>query len=89
MKGKADNSHGREKYEITESHKSYDDYAFPNDKICHPRCENKAGSVLCSPTNDENKFPNKKFVLLKCNTCTYFDLPGVKRDSSNRAPVIF
>ena len=33
MKDKADNSRGREKYELTQAYKSYADYAFPEKKI--------------------------------------------------------
>ena len=37
---KADNSRGRGKDELTQAYKSYAEYAFPNDKIRHPHCEN-------------------------------------------------
>ena len=37
IKDKADNSRGREKYELTQSYKSYADCAFPNDETRHPR----------------------------------------------------
>ena len=47
MKDKADNSSGMGKDELTQSYKSYSDYAFPNDETCHPRCKNAAYSVLC------------------------------------------
>ena len=70
MKYKADNSRGREKYELTQASKSYADYAFPNDENPHPRCENGADSVRCKPTNDECQLTNWKFVLQKCNSCT-------------------
>ena len=30
MKDKVENSHGREKGELNQAYKSYDDYAFPN-----------------------------------------------------------
>ena len=60
MKDKAYNSRGRGKYELTQAYKSYADYAFPKKETRHPRCENAAGSVLCTPTNDEYKFPNWK-----------------------------
>ena len=52
MKDKAYNSRGRKKDELTQDYKSYADYAFPNNKNCHPRCDNAADSVLCSTTND-------------------------------------
>ena len=52
MKDKADNSRVREKDELTQSYKSYSDYAFSNDKNHHPRCRNAADSVLCTPTTD-------------------------------------
>ena len=42
MKEKADNSRGRGKYELTESYKLYADYAFPEKKTRHLRCENAA-----------------------------------------------
>ena len=38
MKDKAENSRGREKYELTQSYKSYADYAFPNNETRHLRC---------------------------------------------------
>ena len=88
MKDKADNSRGREKYELTQAYKSYAEYAFPNDKTRHPRCENSADSVICSPTNDEWQLPNHKCVLQKCTACTSIALPRVERDSSIRAPMI-
>ena len=88
MKDKADNSRGRGKDELTQSYKSYADYAFTQTETHHPRCENAADYVLCTPTNDECKFPNCKFVLRKCTVCSYFDLPGVEINSSNRAPMI-
>ena len=53
MKDKADNSRRREKYELTQSYKSYADYAFPNDETRHPRLKNGANSVRCTYTNDE------------------------------------
>ena len=55
MKKKADNSHGRGKYELTQAYKSYADYAFPEHQPRHPCCGNAADSVLCTPTNDECK----------------------------------
>ena len=42
MKDKADNSRGREKYELTQAYKSCADYAFPKNETRHPRCENAA-----------------------------------------------
>ena len=38
MKDKANNSRGRNKYELTPAYKSYADYAFPNNETNHPRC---------------------------------------------------
>ena len=66
MKEKAENSRGRGKDELTQAYKSYADYAFPEKQTRHPRCENAADSVLCTPTNDECKLPNWKCVLRKC-----------------------
>ena len=43
----------KEKYELTQACKSYDDYALRNDETHHPRCENSAYSILCTLTNDE------------------------------------
>ena len=61
---------------------------FQRYKTRHPRCENAADSVLCTPTNDEFKLPNCKFVLRKCTVCSSIALPGVEMNSSNRAPMI-
>ena len=72
-----------EKVELTQDYKSYADYAFPNNKNCHPRCDNAADSVLCSPTNDEFQLTNWKCLLWKCTDCTSIALPGVERDSLN------
>ena len=47
IKDKADNSCGRKKDELTQAHKSYDDYAFPNNETRHPSCKNAAYSVPC------------------------------------------
>ena len=58
MKNKAGNSRGRKKGELTQAYKSYADHAFPKKETRHPRCENAADSVLCTPTNDECKSPN-------------------------------
>ena len=88
MKDKTDNSRGKKKYELTQAYKSYADYAFTNDETFHPNCKNAVDSVLCTPTNGECQFPNWKCVLRKCTDCTNIDLPGVERDSSNRAPMI-
>ena len=66
MKDKAENSRGRGKDELTQSYKPYADYAFPEKQTRHPRCENAANSVICTPPNDEFKFPNWKCVLRKC-----------------------
>ena len=58
MKEKAENSCGRGKDELTQAYKSYAGHAFPEKQTRHPRCENAADSVLCTPTNDECKlFP--------------------------------
>ena len=81
MKDKAENSRGSKKDELTQSYKSYADYAFPDNETCHPCCENAADYVLCTPTNDECKFPNWKCVLRKCNVCSSIALPGDKMDS--------
>ena len=78
MKDKAENSCGRKKGELTQAYKSYADYDFPNYETIHPRFENAADSVLCSPNNDECKSPNWKYVLWKCTACTYIALPGVE-----------
>ena len=88
MKDKAYNSRGRRKYEFTQDYKSYADYAFPNNETHHPRYENTSHSVLCTPTNDECKWPNWKCVLQKCTVCSSIALPGVEMDSPNRAPMI-
>ena len=88
MRDKVDDSRGRKKYELTQDYKSYAGYDFPNDETCHPRCENAADSVLCTQTNDECQYPDWKCVLRECTACTSIDLPGVERDSSNRAPMI-
>ena len=50
--------------------------------------KNAVDSVLCTPTNDECKFPNWKCVLRKCTICHDIALPGVKIDTSIRAPMI-
>ena len=88
MKDKADNSRGRGGNVLTQSYKSYADYAFPNDKNRHSRYVNAADTVISSPTNDEYQFPYWKYVLRKCTACTYVALPGVEIDSSNKAPMI-
>ena len=36
----------KRKSELTQSYKSYADYAFPEKKNHHPRCENTADSVF-------------------------------------------
>ena len=81
MKDKAENSRGRKRGELTQAYKSYADYAFPNKETRHPCCKNAADSVLCTPTNDERKFPNWKCVLRKCTICSSIYLPGVEMDS--------
>ena len=88
MKVKADNSLGREKYELNQAYKLYTDYAFPNDKTRPPGCKNAVDSVLCSPNNDECQLYNWKCLLWKCTACTYISLPVVERDSSNRETTI-
>ena len=88
MKEKADISRGIGKDELTQAYKSYADYAFPEKQTRHPRCENTSDSVLCTPTNDECKFPNWKFFLRKCTVCRAIYLPGVEMDTSIRAPMI-
>ena len=80
MKDKADNSRGREKYELTQAYKLYADYAFPNNETRHPRFENAAYYVLCTPNIDECQFTNRKGVLRKCTACTSIALPEVERD---------
>ena len=57
MREKAENSRGRGKDELTQTYKSYDDYAFPEKQTRHPRYKNAADSVLFTPTNDECKSP--------------------------------
>ena len=88
MKEKADNSHGRGKDELTQAYKSYSDYAFPEKQTRHPRCENAADSVRCTPTKGECKFPNCKCVLRKCTVCRAIAIPAVEMDTSIRAPMI-
>ena len=88
MKEKSENSRGIEKDELTQAYKSYADYAFPEKKTRHPRFENVAYSVLCTPTNDECKLPNWKCVLRKCTFCRAIALPVVEIDTSIRAPMI-
>ena len=82
MKDKAESSCGRGKDELTQAYKSYNDYEFPEKQTRHPRCENAADSVLCTPTNDECKFPNWKCVLRKCTVCHAISLPEVEMDTS-------
>ena len=88
MKDKADNLHGRKKYELTRAYKSYSGYAFSNNETRHPRCENAADSVLCTPTNDECQYLNWKCVLRKCTACNYISIPGVERGSLNQETMI-
>ena len=88
MKDKADHSRGSKRDELTQSYKSYANYAFPNDETRHSSCENVADYVLCTPTNDEWQFPNWKYVLRKCTSCICIALPVVEIDSLNRAPMI-
>ena len=49
---------------------------------------NTADSVLCTPTNDECKFPNCKCVLRKCTVCRAIAVPAVEMDTSIRSPMI-
>ena len=79
---------GRGKDELTQAYKSYADYAFPDKETRQPYCENAADSVLCTPTNDECKFPNWKCVLRKCTVFRAIALPEVEMDTSIRAPMI-
>ena len=88
MKYKAENSRGRGKDELTQAYKSYVEYAFPEKQTRHLRCENAADYVICTPTNDECKFPNWKCVLRKCTVCNDIALPAVEMDTSIRAPMI-
>ena len=71
MKDKSDNSRGRKKYELTQSYKSYAEYAFLNNENRHPRCENAADSVLCSPSIDEFQFAQLKMCTAEVY-CLYF-----------------
>ena len=88
MKDKAENSRGSKKVEVTQAYKPYADYSFPMKETCHPRFENAADSVLCSPTNDGCKSPNWKCVLRNCAVCSSIAFSGVQMDSSNWAPMI-
>ena len=88
MKEKAENPRGRVTDELTQAYKSYDDYAFPDKQTCHPCGENAADSILCTPTNDECKLPNWKYVMRKCTVCSSIALPAVEMDTSIRAPMI-
>ena len=88
MKDKEENSRVRKKGELTQAYKSYADYAFPKKETRHSCCKNAADSILCTPTNNERKLPNRKCVLRKCTFCSSIALPGVEMDSPNRAPMI-
>ena len=88
MKDKAEFSRGRNKNELHQAYKSYADYAFSNNETRHPYCKNAADYVLCSHTNDQSQFPYWKYLLRKCTACNSIALPGVERDSSDRAPMI-
>ena len=55
MKDKSENSRGMGKDELNQAYKSYADYEFPEKQTRHPRCENAAYYVLCTPTNYECK----------------------------------
>ena len=48
----------------------------------------KSLAYTCTPTNDECKLPNWKFVLRKCTVCHAIALPGFEMDTSNREPMI-
>ena len=65
------------KYELTQTYKSYADYEFPEKQTRHPRCENAADSVLCTPINDECQLLYCKCLLQKCTNCTYISLPVI------------
>ena len=69
----------KKKDKLTQSYKSYTDYAFPNNETSHPCCENTEEYVLRTPTNDECQFPNWKFILRKCTACTSISIPGVEK----------
>ena len=88
LKDKAENLRGRNKRELIQAYKSYADYEFPEKQTCHPRYENASEYVLCTPTNDECKYPNWKWVLRKCTVCRAISLSGVEMDTSIRAPTI-
>ena len=60
---------------------------FPNNETFHPRCENAADYVICTPANEGCQLPNWKCVLRKFSACTFIYLQGVEIDSSNRAPM--
>ena len=79
-KDKADNSLGRKKDELTQSDKSYAQYAFPNYETRHTQCKNAADYVRCTPTNDECQFPNWNFLPRKCTVCNSINLPVFERD---------
>ena len=51
MKDKAENSRVRETGELTQAYKSYADHTFPEKQTRHPRCENAADYIICTPTN--------------------------------------
>ena len=80
MKDKAENSRGRGKDELTQAYKSYANYEFPEKQTRRPHFEDAADYVLCTPTNDECKFPNWKCVLRKCTVCSSIALPGFEMD---------
>ena len=77
-----------EKIKLTQAYKSYTDYAFPEKQTRHTSSKIAVDYVLCTPTNDECKFPNRKCVLQKCTVCRAIALPGVEMDTSIRAPMI-
>ena len=81
MKYKAENSRGRGKDELIQAYKSYSDYEFPEKQTRHPRCENAADSVLCTPTHDECKLPNCKSVLRKCTVYRAIDITAIEMDT--------
>ena len=88
VKVKADISHDRKKDEVTQVKKSYADYVFPKNETSHQFFENIADYFICTPTNDERQFFHWEFLLRKCTLCISIAIPGVERDSLNRAPMI-
>ena len=52
-------------------YKSHAEYAFPEKQTRHPRFENAADSVLCTPNNDECKFSQLEMFSAEvyCMSC--------------------